>query len=149
VDVDPLEAVARIGIQGQQLVLKEGEWSGWVPVGISADAVIGNVKGICRFYSSKRIRGFSCMFRPSISIGRPRFANFHAIELLARSGETDRRFHTQGIAEDTKALTAGVLDDKEYLEQARTVLAEHRRAFDVEFPKFQEGLFLFYFSSSI
>jgi predicted AlkP superfamily phosphohydrolase/phosphomutase len=56
-------------------------------------------------------------------------------------------FHTQGIAEDTKALTAGVLDDKEYLEQARTVLAEHRRAFDVEFPKFQQGLFFFYFSS--
>src|SRR4029077_3683176 len=56
-------------------------------------------------------------------------------------------FHTQGIAEDTKALTAGVLDDKEYLEQARTVLAEHRRAFDVECLKFHQGLFFFYFSS--
>ena len=56
-------------------------------------------------------------------------------------------FHTQGIAEDTKALTAGVLDDKEYLEQAHTVLAEHRRVFDVEFPKFHDGLFFFYFSS--
>jgi predicted AlkP superfamily phosphohydrolase/phosphomutase len=40
-----------------------------------------------------------------------------------------------------------VLDDKEYLEQSRTVLAEHRRAFDVEFPKFHDGLFFFYFSS--
>jgi predicted AlkP superfamily phosphohydrolase/phosphomutase len=40
-----------------------------------------------------------------------------------------------------------VLDDKEYLEQARTVLAEHRRAFDAEFVKFQQGLFFFYFSS--
>src|SRR5262249_9485300 len=56
-------------------------------------------------------------------------------------------FHTQGIAEDTKALSDGVLDDKEYLEQARTVLAEHRRVFDAEFPKFREGLFFFYFSS--
>ena len=50
VDVDPLEAVARIGIQGQQLVLKEGEWSGWVPVEFQLMPVIGNVKGICRFY---------------------------------------------------------------------------------------------------
>src|SRR5260370_10899091 len=56
-------------------------------------------------------------------------------------------FHTKGLAEDTKALTAGVLDDKEYLEQARTVLAEHRRAFDVEFPKFHQGLLFLYFSS--
>ena len=35
----------------------------------------------------------------------------------------------------------------EYLEQARTVLAEHRRIFDAEFPKFHEGVFFFYFSS--
>jgi len=56
-------------------------------------------------------------------------------------------FHTQGIAEDTKALSDGMLDDKEYLEQARTVLAEHRRIFDREFPKFKQGVFFFYFSS--
>src|SRR5438477_961045 len=56
-------------------------------------------------------------------------------------------FHTQGIAEDTKALSDGVLDDKEYLDQARTVLAEHRRIFDKEFPKFKQGVFFFYFSS--
>ena len=56
-------------------------------------------------------------------------------------------FHTQGIAEDTKALSDGVLDDTEYLQQARTVLAEHRRIFDAEFPKFNQGVFFFYFSS--
>ncbi len=40
-----------------------------------------------------------------------------------------------------------MLDDREYLDQARTVLAEHRRIFDEEFPKFQKGAFFFYFSS--
>src|SRR5258706_13652797 len=54
VDVDPLEPVARIGVQDQQFVLKEGEWSGWVPVEFQLTPVIGNmignVKGICRFY---------------------------------------------------------------------------------------------------
>jgi len=40
-----------------------------------------------------------------------------------------------------------VLDDKEYLEQAHTVLAEHRKIFDQEFPKFHQGMFFFYFSS--
>src|SRR5207247_1420707 len=56
-------------------------------------------------------------------------------------------FHTQGIAEDTKALSDGVLDDKEYLEQSHTVLAEHRRIFDSVFPQVHEGVFFFYFSS--
>src|SRR5437763_10376304 len=61
------------------------------------------------------------------------FASFTANSLLRSSA--------------IKALSDGMLDDKEYLQQARTVLAEHRRIFDKEFPKFQSGLFFFYFSS--
>jgi predicted AlkP superfamily phosphohydrolase/phosphomutase len=148
VDVDPLEPVARIGVQDQQFVLKEGEWSGWVPVEFQLMSVIGNVKGICRFYLKQAHPRFQLYVspinidpeNPALPISTP---TNYSRALAKQIGE----FHTQGIAEDTKALTAGVLDDKEYLEQARTVLAEHRRAFDVEFPKFHQGLFFFYFSS--
>ena len=148
VDVDPLEPVARIGVQDQQFVLKEGEWSGWVPVEFQLMPVIGNVKGICRFYLKQAHPRFQLYVspinidpeNPALPISTP---TNYSRDLAKQIGE----FHTQGIAEDTKALTAGVLDDKEYLEQARTVLAEHRRAFDVEFPKFHQGLFFFYFSS--
>jgi len=152
VDVDPLEPVARIGVQDQQFVLKEGEWSGWVPVEFQLIPVmgnmIGNVKGICRFYLKQTHPRFQLYVspinidpsNPALPISTP---SSYSRDLAKQIGE----FHTQGIAEDTKALTAGVLEDKEYLEQARTVLAEHRRAFDVEFPKFHQGLFFFYFSS--
>jgi predicted AlkP superfamily phosphohydrolase/phosphomutase len=148
VDVDPLEPVARIGVQDQQFVLKEGEWSGWVPVEFQLMPFIGNVKGICRFYLKQTHPRFQLYVspinidpeNPALPISTP---SSYSRDLAKQIGE----FHTQGIAEDTKALTAGVLDDKEYLEQARTVLAEHRRAFDVEFPKFHQGLFFFYFSS--
>jgi predicted AlkP superfamily phosphohydrolase/phosphomutase len=77
---------------------------------------------------------------PALPISTP--SNYSRL-LTDEAGE----FHTQGIAEDTKALSDGMLDDKEYLEQARTVLAEHRRIFDAEFPKFRHGVFFFYFSS--
>ena len=152
VDVDPLEAVARIGFQDQQFVLKEGEWSGWIPVEFQLMPVFGNwiggVKGICRFYLKQAHPRFQLYVspinidpeNPALPISTP---SSYSRDLARQIGE----FHTQGIAEDTKALSAGVLDDKEYLEQARTVLAEHRRAFDVEFPKFHDGLFFFYFSS--
>ena len=148
VDVDPLEAVARIGLQHQQFVLKEGEWSGWVPVEFQLMPLIGNVRGICRFYLKQTHPRFQLYVspinidpeNPALPISTP---TSYSKDLAQQIGE----FHTQGIAEDTKALTAGVLDDKEYLEQAHTVLAEHRRAFDVEFPKFHQGLFFFYFSS--
>ncbi len=148
VDVDPLESVARVGVQGQQFVLKEGEWSGWVPVEFQLMPIIGNVKGICRFYLKQAHPRFQLYvspinidpMNPALPISTP---SSYSSELAKQIGE----FHTQGIAEDTKALNDGVLDDKEFLQQAHTVLAEHRRAFDVEFPKFKDGLFFFYFSS--
>jgi len=148
VDVDPLESVARIGLQDRQFVLKEGEWSGWIPVEFQLMPVIGKVKGICRFYLKQAHPRFQLYVspididpeNPALPISTP---SSYASDLAKQIGE----FHTQGIAEDTKALTAGVLDDKEFLEQSHTVLAEHRRAFDVEFPKFNDGLFFFYFSS--
>ena len=152
VDVDPLEPVARIGLEDRQFVLKEGEWSGWVPVEFHLVPVlgnlIGNVKGICRFYLKQAHPRFQLYVspinidpeNPALPISTP---SGYSRDLAKQIGE----FHTQGIAEDTKALTAGVLDDKEFLEQSHTVLAEHRRAFDAEFPKFHQGLFFFYFSS--
>ena len=148
VDVDPLEPVARVSFQNQQFVLKEGEWSGWVPVEFQLMPIIGNVKGICRFFLKQAHPRFQLYVspinidpaNPALPISTP---SSYSRDLAKEIGQ----YHTQGIAEDTKALSDGVLDDKEYLEQARTVLAEHRRAFDVEFPKFHQGLFFFYFSS--
>ncbi len=148
VDVDPLEPVARIRFQDQQFVLKEGEWSGWLPVEFQLMPLIGNVKGICRFYLKQTHPRFQLYVspinidpeNPALPISTP---TSYSKDLAKEIGE----YHTQGIAEDTKARMADVLDDKEYLEQAHTVLAEHRRAFDVEFPKFHDGLFFFYFSS--
>jgi predicted AlkP superfamily phosphohydrolase/phosphomutase len=148
VDVDPLEPVARIDLQGQKFVLKEGEWTGWLPVEFQLMPVIGNVKGICRFYLKQAHPRFQLYVspinidpeNPALPISTP---SSYSRDLAKQIGE----YHTQGIAEDTKARMSSVLDDKEYLEQSRTVLAEHRRAFDVEFPKFHDGLFFFYFSS--
>jgi predicted AlkP superfamily phosphohydrolase/phosphomutase len=148
VDVDPLEPVARIQLGNQQIVLKEGEWSGWMPVEFELMPLTGNVKGMSRFFLKQAHPRFQLYVspinidpsNPALPISTP---SSYSRDLAKEIGQ----YYTQGIAEDTKALSDGVLDDKEYLEQARTVLAEHRRAFDAEFPKFQKGLFFFYFSS--
>jgi predicted AlkP superfamily phosphohydrolase/phosphomutase len=148
VSVDPLEPVARIAFQDQRFVLREGEWSGWVPVEFQLIPFFGNVKGICRFYLKQAHPRFELYVspmnidpeNPALPISTP---SNYSQKLADHIGE----FHTQGIAEDTKARSDGVLDDKEFLEQSHTVLAEHRRAFDLEFPKFKSGMFFFYFSS--
>lgn len=148
VAVDPLEPVARFTVQDEKFVLREGEWSDWVHVQFQLIPFIGNVKGICRFYFKQAHPRFQLYVSPinidpadpALPISTPRS---YSRELAEEVGE----FYTQGISEDTKARSAGVFDDKEYLQQSRTVLAEHRRIFDAEFPKFHSGLFFFYFSS--
>ncbi len=148
VAVDPLESVATVAVQGREFVLREGEWSDWIPVEFRLVPFFANVKGMSRFYFKQAHPRFQLYVSPiNIDPAAP------ALPISTPSGYsrflTDEagEFHTQGIAEDTKALSDGVLDDTEYLEQARTVLAEHRRIFDAEFPKFDKGVFFFYFSS--
>jgi predicted AlkP superfamily phosphohydrolase/phosphomutase len=57
------------------------------------------------------------------------------------------RFHTQGMAEDTSALRAGVLNVEEFIAQTQTVLDESRALFREELARFESGLLFFYFSS--
>jgi predicted AlkP superfamily phosphohydrolase/phosphomutase len=148
VSVDPMESVAKIEVQNTKFVLREGEWSDWVHVEFQLIPFIGNVKGICRFYLKQAHPRFELYVSPinidpadpALPISTPKS---YSKELSDDVGE----FYTQGISEDTKALSAGVLSDGQYLEQARTVLAEHRAIFDREFPKFKKGVFFFYFSS--
>jgi len=148
VAVDPLESVARVTVQDHEFILREGEWSDWVRVEFQLIPFFGNIKGMCRFYLKQAHPRFQLYVSPinidpadpALPISTP---SSYSRFLSDETGE----FHTQGIAEDTKALSDGVLDDKEYLQQSRTVLAEHRRIFDAEFPKFKQGVFFFYFSS--
>ena len=148
VSVDPLAAVAKFTVQDEKFVLRQGEWSDWVHIQFQLIPFIGNVKGICRFYLKQTHPRFELYVSPinidpadpALPISTPKN---YSRELAEEAGE----FYTQGISEDTKARSAGVLDDEEYLEQARTVLAEHRKIFDAEFPKFRAGVFFFYFSS--
>lgn len=148
VSVDPLEAAARISVEGQEFVLREGEWSDFVRVEFRLVPWFATVKGMCRFYLKQAHPRFQLYVSPinidpadpALPISTPQT---YSRDLEDEAGE----YYTQGIAEDTKALSAGVLDDREYLSQARTVLAEHRAIFDKEFPKFHDGVFFFYFSS--
>jgi len=148
VAVDPLDPVAKLAVQGQEFILREGEWSDWIRVEFQLIPFLGNVHGMCRFYLKQAHPRFQLYVspinidpaNPALPISTP--SNYSRL-LTDEVGE----FHTQGIAEDTKSLSDGVLDDQEYLQQAKTVLAEHRRIFDAEFPKFDHGVFFFYFSS--
>ncbi|HXM92752.1 MAG TPA: alkaline phosphatase family protein [Candidatus Dormibacteraeota bacterium] len=148
VDRDPSERVARFSVQGQQFILREHEWSPWVPLTFKFIPGLKSTSGICRFYL-KQVRPQFELYvtpinidpsHPALPISTP---GNYARELSRDLGY----FYTQGIAEDTKALTSGLLNDDEYLEQAHLVFKEQQRLFQHELARFRTGLFFVYFSS--
>jgi predicted AlkP superfamily phosphohydrolase/phosphomutase len=146
--IDPDHPAARIDIQGRELLLRQGEWSDWVPLTFNLIPYIESVSGICRFYAKQLHPRFELYVtpinldpsRPALPLSTP---GGYARDLWKQAGY----FYTQGIAEDTKALASGVLTEEEYLQQARMVLADQLRIFDIELRRASSGLFFFYFSS--
>ncbi len=145
--VDGSNPVARVDIQGERLMLQEGEWSDWVEISFKFLSGV-STSGICRFYL-KSAHPFKLYVTPvnidpadpALPISTP---DDYAAELQRALGD----YYTQGMAEDTKALSEGVFDDEEFIRQARFVHEERLAAYHYELDRFEDGLLFAYFSAS-
>lgn len=145
---DPVEAVARITIQGQRILLREGEWSHWTSVEFGLMPIVSSVRGMCRFYLKRVHPQFELYVSPvNIDPADPALPISTPASYSSELSEAVGRFHTLGIAEDTKALSSGILNEGEYLQQARTVMREQREIFRLELGRFHSGMLFFYFSA--
>jgi predicted AlkP superfamily phosphohydrolase/phosphomutase len=144
---DPMENVVKIDIQGREILLKQGEWSEWIPVGFDL-ILMKRLYGMVRFYVQQVHPGLKLYVspinvdpsNPSLPISSPKR---YAETLSGSLG----RFYTQGFPEDTKALSNGIFSDEEFLAQSNIVLEERLHAFDHQLKRFNEGVFFFYFST--
>lgn len=144
--MDPENPVAKITVQGRQVLLNQGEWSDWVRVKFKIIPLFQSVNGICRFYLKEAHPHFKLYVTPinidpaspALPISTP---EDYSEELSREIGP----FYTQGIPEDTKALSGNVLDDGEFLQQTKFALDEELRMFDYELSRFKSGLLFFYF----
>jgi hypothetical protein len=148
VDIDPEHDSARITVGGEVVLLHAGEWSEWVPVKFDVMPPFKHVQAICRFF----LRSVSPSLQlyvsplnidpehPALPISTP---GHYARDLARRVGP----FATLGIAEDTKALEAGVFNDAEFVEQTDTLMAERSRMLDAVLADYQGGMLFFYIST--
>ncbi len=146
--LDPSNAAAKIVIQGREFVLKEREWSGWVPVHFDLIPT-QSVHGICLFYLKEVRPKFKLYIspvhidpaRPALPISTPAS---YARELERRFGP----FFTKGLPADTSALENGVLDEEEFLRLDAMVYEESMAMLEYELGRFDEGLLFYYFSNA-
>lgn len=129
-----------IRLDEHRTLLKVGEWSPWINVDFEG------VGGIVRFClaSLKPLTLYASPLnvdpaRPALPISTP---PSYAPHLSRCCGS----FYTQAMAEETKALDSGILDDRQYLEQSRIVLAENRALLQQGLKEFDRGLLFFYVS---
>ncbi len=145
--IDPTRPVAKIVLGDQEVILQEGEWSGWLTVDFSL-GFLQSLRGICRFFL-KRVRPEFELYVTPINLDPldpampistpPKFAT----ELSGATG----RYYTQGMPEDTRALTSGVFDDNEFLTQAAMAAAENRKQYSQVLESFEGGLLFYYFGN--
>ncbi len=149
----PHEPLARIELQGQTIVLKEGEWSDWQKVAFPLEmpAFLPNdeVAGICRLYLQEVRPHFRLYVSPiNVDPSDPAQRVSEPAEFVTKISDELGLFYTAGFQEDHKARRHGVFTDEEYLEQANYVLAERMNLLEYALEHYQDGLLFFYFSST-
>ena len=150
-DVESSAAV--IEIQGQTLVLKQGEWTPWLqlkfPLSLPAPLPDEEVSGICRFYLQEVAPNFRLYVTPiNIDPSDPAVPFTEPEELAQELHEELGLFYTTGFQEDHKALANKVFSDEEFAQQAQIVLDERLELLDYTLKEYQDGLLFFYFSST-
>lgn len=145
--IDKRASAAKLEIGGEELVLKTGEWSGWVPIEFPL-TWFQSLRAIGRFYLRQLDPAFELYVSPlnldpsapAMPISTP---SSYASELARATGP----FHTQGIAEDTKALSERVFTRDEFLVQARAVGDENIRQYWQVLDQFHRGFLFYYFGN--
>jgi predicted AlkP superfamily phosphohydrolase/phosphomutase len=148
VDVDPEAPVAHFVVGDKAIILRQSEWSDWIPADFPLIAHLSSARGMFRIYAKQLHPGFELYLSPinidPVSPVLPVSAPSNWSRAVA--AETGR-FSTLGIPEDTSALRQHVFTLPEFRAQAQLVFEEERNLLRYSLRHFNGGLLFFYFSS--
>lgn len=148
VHVDRTNPVARIDIQGQQVLLKAGEFSEWVEVNFEMLPHLKSVSGITKFYLKSTKPTFALYAAPlNINPRDPALPICTPDSYSKELYESVGHFYTQGMPEETKAYDHGLFDNADFVKQSDLVLDERLALLEYEMRRFDDGLLFFYFST--
>jgi predicted AlkP superfamily phosphohydrolase/phosphomutase len=126
---------ATLRLQGQSVVLRQGEYSGWIRLRF------GGVWGVARFLMTETAPEFSLYVspvqidpeKPALPISHPRLYAIYLAKLLGT-------FATLGLAEDTWACNEGAISEQDFLDQAYLIFDERRRMFTEALKRTRRGV---------
>ncbi|MCF7763833.1 MAG: alkaline phosphatase family protein [Verrucomicrobia bacterium] len=148
VHLDPKAGAAKFVVGDTEFILKEKEWSDWVPVEFEAIPVLITVQSAARFYLKQISPTFELYVSPlQIDPDAPvmpiSYPSSWSSHLCAELGT----FYTQNLPEDTAAYNGGVLTAREFWEQMLYVFDERSRALDYLLKNQDEDFLFVYFGT--
>ncbi len=151
VHVDPEEDVAWLEIGGEDVVLRQGEWSDWVEV--SFDPLpfgLMRLTGIVRFYL-KRVRPDFQLYASPVNLapGDPAQPITTPDDFIGFLYDKLGNFYTVGMPEETNALKDGLFDDDDYRKQVELVQEDSDQLLDLALSRFRPGGTTFFYLSDI
>jgi len=131
---------ATLRVCGHAYSLKVGEYTPWVRVIFRAGMGI-KVRGICEFLLMSTEPAFELYVTPiQIDPERPAMPISHPLVYSTYLSKTQGLYATLGLAEDTWALNAQILDDEGFLHQCLEADAEREKMFFDALEKVRNGL---------
>lgn len=137
---DAGKSSAELQLDGQRIVLQQGEYSEWVEIEFRAGLGL-RVKGICRFYLKSLEPELELYATPvNINPMHPALPISHPLTYSIYLAKLNGLYATLGLAEDTWALNDGFLDDGAFLEQCYLNHGERERMFLDALGKTSQGV---------
>jgi predicted AlkP superfamily phosphohydrolase/phosphomutase len=143
---------AVIEIQGQRILLRQGQWSRWTSINFDIrqlSLVPNRVSGIIRFYLQSVAPPFRLYVSPiNMDPRAPAQPMSEPVSFVQDVSKKLGPFYTTGFQEEYNARKEDLFDDDEYHRQANMVLEERLATFRYALDDYEDGLLFFYFSSS-
>jgi predicted AlkP superfamily phosphohydrolase/phosphomutase len=145
--IDPEDDVVKLTVGDEERVLREGEWSDWIPV--TFDLIPTQAIGaMARFYL-KSVRPDLQIYVTPIDIDpmAPAAPISHPSDFAAELAEATGRYYTEEMPEDAKARIGGFLSFDEYLTQAGIAGDEVIEQYYYSLENFNNGFLFYYFGN--
>ncbi len=146
VHVDPQQSAARFDVGEKQVVLKQGEWSGWIETDFPMIPGLKSAAGMFRLYAKQLHPHLQLYVSPiNIDPSDPELPITSPESLSKQLTKSVGLYYTQGMAQDTKAYSAGVFDKDDYIAQSRLVSLDHLKLLRYSLDRFHGGFLFFHF----
>lgn len=130
---------AMLKIEGEEIELRQGEFSEFVPVAFKV-STIAKLRGVARFYLKRLEAPFEMYCSPiQIDPDKPVLPISYPSVYSSYLARTQGPYYTLGLAEDTGALDRNVLDEDAFLRHTYDIHAERETMFFDALSKTRRG----------